>query len=187
LRAAAMGACPPVVGRRYLVPCVRARGRAPGQPDTLLPTLGPWHHDRDLAPEIGLHVHYDPRFFDLAHLVPEVRASAPDLPPEQLLLVVAHLPARGVSWEGPGDPLELAEMRCLRAMPPFPRGHSAAPWLPLAESLYAGARAARGADGCLRCPHRQTALDDLPTRGGSDRPHRECIHGLRVDGSGTVF
>lgn len=76
-------------------------------------------------------------------------------------------------------------MECLREMPTFPRGHGAVPWLPLAESLYAGKVAMRSSDGCLRCPHRQTALDNLPLRGGST-PHRECIHGLRIDANGTV-
>jgi hypothetical protein len=171
---------PPVVGLRYSVPCVRVGS-------ILLPTLGPWHVDPVLAPEVGLHVHYDPRFFDLVHLLPEVRESTPDLSPESVLLVIAHLPMTGRTWDpNAADPLVAVEMECLREMPPFPRGHSAAPWVELADALYAGSRAERDARGCLRCPHRGTALDDLPERKRT-RPHRECIHGLRIGIDGIVF
>ena len=72
-------------------------------------------------------------------------------------------------------------MECLREMPAFPRGHAAAPWLPEAERLYAGARPRRDPSGCLRCPHRDAPLEGLPVRRGRGGvpEHRECIHGLR--------
>lgn len=149
----------------------------------MLPTLGPWHSDPELSPQIGVHIHYHPQFFDLGWL----RRSAGDLPPERVLMVVAHMPSCGMTWDvGRGDPLVEVELECLREMPDFPRGHESAPWLPLAEEMYAG-DAVRLERGCVTCPHRGTRLDSLPWRERPGLPiHRECIHGLRWGEGGRL-
>lgn len=172
---------PPKVGERYRVPCVEAGG-------LYLPTLGPWHIDEVLAPEIGVHVHYDPRFFDLEWLLDRLRPD--DLPPEQVLMVVAHVPRSGITSDlGRAEQLWEAELPCLREMPAFPRGHAAAPWLATAEAAYAGRPADRLPDGCAACPHRATRLGSLPWREGTPGTprHRECIHGLRISDRGVVL
>lgn len=157
---------PPTVGQTYAVPCVHARG-------VPVPVLGPPHADPSFAPALGRHLHYDPRFLDLAI----VRIAAEGLTPEQVALVIAHK-----TPEPDDERVAEVPMVCLRAMPPWPTGAAgadAAPWVPQLARDHAGCRVL--ADG--RCPHAGTDGRSFPR--GRDGAWT-CIHGLRWAAGGEL-
>ena len=162
---------PPIVSETYLVPCVGV-GQAPV---TWLPVLGPGHSDPSFAPLLGRHIHYDPRFFDLALLRPDVlgHPQHAGLTPAQVVLVIAHrLRGDEVFAERP--------LPCLREMPAWPHGHPSAPWVPELEVAHRGCRV--GAEG--RCPHAGTDRRSFPRDADGAWT---CIHGLRWGSSGRLL
>lgn len=160
---------PPVVGERYLVPCIVVARASGGT--SLIPTLGPVHEDRSFAPLLGKHYHYDPRFLDLSI----VQLSIPGMTPEQVALVIAHK-------SGPQDTIVYAEMTCLRTMPQWPTGTvatDAAPWIPGLATTHRKCRVA--ADG--RCPHAGTDGRSFPRDADGAWT---CIHGLKWKPDGSL-
>lgn len=133
-----------------------------------LPVLGSAHSDPSFAPELGRHVHYDPRFYDLAL----VRPLVDGLPPEQALVVMAHRLSGG-------EAVEERELSCLREMPAFPHGHESAPWVPQLARDHACKRAVGGV-----CPHAGTDGRSFPRAADGSWT---CLHGLRIGADGAVL
>lgn len=150
---------PPIVGSRYPVPCILHRGQA-------YPVLGEPHEDPQIT-SIGLHIHYDPRFISDEQVVVRI----PGLTIGQVAQVIAHR-LRG------GEVFEARELECLREMPPFPRGHEAAPWVGTLEEAHRWCRSVGGV-----CPHAGTDGRSFPRAADGSW---ECIHGLRWRRDGTL-
>jgi hypothetical protein len=173
---------PPVVGRRYWVPCVRVKG-------SLWPVIGPPHGDADLGvPEV--HLHHDCRFMSERQVqqnlstILAVAATLPELwfkeaqgvTLEQVLELARHSPlaaALAVTLALPVEGLRGAptpHLRvCKREVAVAPPGW----FLPMLEQQHATVRA----PDCRSCPHRGTPLRGLPVdaEGGVVCP----AHGLR--------
>lgn len=165
-------AAPPVVGRRYWVPCVRAKGM-------LWPVIGPQHADADLGvPE--QHLHCDARFLSerqVQHNLDVMFAATASVPDAWFPKEVQDL---GVTRE---DALEFIRRSpsaaMLAAALALPVERLRAPtlhlrvckreavdagvgwFLPQLEQQHATARAV----DCRTCPHRGTPLMSLPVDG----------------------
>jgi hypothetical protein len=147
----------PIVGRYYMVPCVR-RGRK------WWPILGPWHADPELNVAVP-HYHYDLRFVAvraMRQLPPATSADMSIYSVDQRAL--GRVQAR--FDEGP----TLKRLQCRRPTPVFPSafleqlGHL--------ETTYATATL------CRVCPHRGMPIEAMPIVDGV----RVCPgHGLRWD------
>lgn len=151
---------PPVVGRFYLVPCVRLRLTGGGT--SWWPTQGPPHEDADIGvPQV--HYHHDPRFWTKAQLSGWLRP---------LPLVLGSVTEKAAILEGPA----YMRRRCSGSMPIFPRERVQDLWLPALEQTHAAATL-RGA--CKVCPHRGIPLASLPV--AADGTVTCPGHGLRWD------
>lgn len=139
---------PPIVGRYYLVPCVKTP-RDEDYPPAWVPVLGPMHEDRTTIGFPFEHYHHDLRFSSPAALARISRdadaGGAARGPLDQVLADPGHtLPAP-----------EWRRRRCHRAMPEA----SGQPWwLAAMERAHAGARL----KACRICPHRGLPLASLP-------------------------
>ena len=163
---------PPLVGRRYWVQCVRAKGM-------LWPVIGPQHADADLGvPEE--HLHCDARFMNTRQVQHNL---------SMMFAAVAALPG---PWQGAEAFIQnspsaamVASALALQAAnlrPPTPHHRvckreavdaGVAWFLPQLKRQHAAVRAV----DCRVCPHRGTPLSSLPAdeRGGVVCP----AHGLR--------
>lgn len=162
----------PIVGRFYLVPCVRTRysGR------WWVPVQGPPHSDPDLG-EAAEHYHYDARFFGPAlwgWIRPDSSISDRRL---RSLAIVQHIrddngpPVIPIVLEGP----VLRRKRCTGAMPEWPLYQS----LPGAAkfSRFEAQYTNKTLGGCKVCPHRGLPLGSIPP---NERGEIVCPgHGLR--------
>ncbi len=132
----------PIVGKYYLVECVRWKGKE------WRPLIGPSHTD----PEIGIHArhrHYDLRFMSLR--LPTQRPLF-GLQPEQRAL--------GNIYYEQLEPVVLRKMMCKRRMPDFPyadgTGHRIR-IVHLVELKFVGRKVL-----CGKCPHKGMPLESLP-------------------------
>ena len=170
---------PPIVGRRYWVPCVRTKGM-------LWPVIGPQHADADLGvPEE--HLHCDARFMSnrqVQHNLDLMFAAAAEVPgawlpkgedQEHAFELVRRSPlaatlASTVAFRAAGMRPPTLHLRvCQREAAALGVGW----FLPALEHQHATARAV----DCRVCPHRGTPLSSLPVdgEGGVVCP----AHGLR--------
>jgi hypothetical protein len=144
----------PVVGKFYLVPCVKYRG-------AWFPVIGPPHDDVEHIGVPDHHYHYDVRFLNKKDVGGFMRRRVvkrrPTCTPEEFAMI----------WFVPTDSiyygLQYKPMKCKRRMPDFPVvvGFFPAPWKQKLERAYKGASAK-----CGRCPHRGMDLRSLPVKDG---------------------
>ena len=140
----------PVVGRYYLVPCVKVVG---WKRDEWWPVIGVVHEDYDHLQVRGWHYHYDFRF------VSERLYRSHNHRPIDGLAMGTVLAADSRDWatyfpvhaEGEVDELR---RRCYRQMPEFTPG--------LCRRLEPVYKHARVNPVCARCPHRGLPLSGLP-------------------------
>lgn len=150
---------PPVVGRSYLVPCVRY---AWFHWRSLWPVFLPRHNDREFFDFDYQHYHVDPRFVSRRyyHLSRQGREffSSP----------LTHRDAPEPVLEG------YFKRLCRRDMRTYPYSHVAA--VRAIRRHYEGVQCERGPAGWI-CPHRRTPLGSFPVVDGVVT----CpLHGLRV-------
>jgi hypothetical protein len=142
---------PPIVGRTYLVPCVRAPRDAEFPPG-YVPVFGARHRDYDLIGFPYDHWHHDRRFTTPRHFALGMRIAkergAPALIFDQVLAVRTGADLPEPVWR---------PRKCWREMPAYP--DQPPRWLPDLEDAYQGKRL-RGA--CKVCPHRGLPLASLP-------------------------
>ena len=168
---------PPIVGRYYLVPCVRvSKGRLPGW----WPVTGPRHDDAEIIGFKPEHRHYDLRFITPAQLDLLCVRGRYDRPSIWDLLAgvatgqpdgEAH--ARVCTKLGP---VVYRKRLCRREQPIYQVDGALRPrWiLPLEKKLEASTVK------CGKCPHRGLPLESLPREPGTDIV--TCPgHGLRWD------
>lgn len=149
----------PVIGKFYLVPCVKAR--IAYEKYDYVPILNPSHEDSELIGSATYHRHYDIRFLSSK----QIRIIQPGY--------ALHAVFGAIIWEhhAKGEP-EMRPLKCKRAMPLYP--HARARWYPKLEAAYKDAKLSP----CLRCPHKGIDLTTMPVREGKV----ECPgHGLRFD------
>jgi hypothetical protein len=156
---------PPVVGRFYLVPCVRGEWNSKV---AWWPVAGGIHNDAEFFAFKEDHYHLDPRFMTDADL----DRGDPEKHP------LSWRPALGPLAETP----TLLRRKCKRAGVMYRHGHR-----PEAQGLratFAGRTCARNAQGLI-CPHRHYGL-------GSIAPNENGIitcplHGLMIGADGAVL
>lgn len=153
---------PPVIGQRYLVPCVLVPREGIGStPFGWWPVNGRLHDDADLGvPQ--QHYHFDPRFmstrqFECRMKFWERRVELLDLPHEiaksDVLASILPQPKNILSLR-----YQVRRMTCMREMPLFPRPRVMSTWLPGLEERYAD----KIAKDCRTCPHRGLPLSSIP-------------------------
>ena len=168
---------PPVVGERYLVPCLRSRS------GLLLPLIGPLHAD----PEIGVaqvHGHLDLRFVseDAAREV-ALRHPANATEPARSFVALCPIGVIMLSLfvcevtDERRTGITVEPLVCLRPMPLYRRA-AALRWIEGLEARYRGAALTGG-----RCPHKGLPLLSLPLQEG----RRVCPgHGLCFSEEGRL-
>lgn len=158
---------PPVVGRKYLVPCIEL-GVNRRIKEAWWPVTGPPHSDPDLGVE-AMHLHYDARFLTTAAAASIMELFAVARKREvgrrpivdaaylrcvegaELLVYVQRL----MESELPEPPLRMFERRCEREAVAFPEL-----WFtPKFEGQFAEARVK---PDCRTCPHRGMPLASQP-------------------------
>lgn len=167
---------PPLVGRCYLVPCVRydLRGLVSNWP-----VMGPRHADAEHLNFPAVHYHLDLRFLSRHQLEwigcswrgPEVEAAA--LP----------LSEHRDGTHGPLPEPTLRRLRCRRADHGYPTERVAkARGFRALWAAYAGRRCRRGKAGFI-CPHRHFPLASIVALDGIIT----CpLHGLRIDAASGI-
>lgn len=153
---------PPIVGRYYLVPCIKVTS-AESSPVGFWPVTGPQHEDREIIGFAWRHWHYDFRFLTHAQHLRKTLDRGSVL-----------CTAQGEHKE-PGIAAEVVykPRLCQREVLGFPayKAH----WLPQLRDAHADARVK-----CGKCPHRGLPLESLPREPGTDIV--TCPgHGLRWD------
>ncbi len=140
----------PIVGRRYLVPCVAIELRVlKGETHTWVPVFGGEHEDKDVIGFADMHWHFDLRFIS-----DRIFRRTGGVPP------IGSVDLKGV-LVGNFDRRTVEKPRlCRRRMPPYPRYVSFREPL---EKAYKKATVIEQ-DGCRLCPHRGLPLDGLPKR-----------------------
>jgi hypothetical protein len=187
---------PPVVGREYLVPCVRYWWKGALR---WWPVIGPKHDDIEHLNFAQVHYHLDRRFLRLAdfrrfgwtygrrHLLRGVT----NLFPSDTALAATPLSEFGFGTaynpnnHGPADeggPLPASvhrRRRCLVADVGFPTIERAGEKFERFHAAYEGKRCSRDSEGRLICPHKGALLDSL----APDRHGRAIcpLHGLAID------
>lgn len=161
---------PPVVGRMYLVPCVRVEEHGNlFVPQGWVPVTGPKHEDMEHVGFPWAHWHYDFRFLADRQL----RVLSKHTYGHVLGAVRFNLEHTAIPEVGSAP--ELRRMKCRRELPPYPHREVEQAWGP-------GLRAAC-ADKvvtCGKCPHRGLPLESLPREPGTNVV--TCPgHGLRWD------
>lgn len=159
---------PPVVGKHYLVPCIRVPNRL--RVLYWLPIVGDLHKDPDIGFEDS-HWHRDVRFSELIHppgIVPNRGYDAVEL--ELASVFIDIVP--------PHYEVVFRRMKCRREMPAFPfRGPTTGVKQPIVEKLekiFTGRKVL-----CGKCPHKGMPLESLPKD-----PDGQVIcngHGLAID------
>ncbi len=153
---------PPVVGKRYWVPCVLVPRQGIGStPGGWWPVNGRLHDDADIGvPEE--HYHFDPRFMTKRQFASKVRfwvrrvelLMPPGSRSDESDVLLSVLPD--------SEPRSLRQdhrrMTCVRAMPTFPRDRVLSSWLPGLEEAHKDVVA----KNCRTCPHRGLPLASLP-------------------------
>ncbi len=142
----------PVVGRYYLVPCVKRIDPGCHFSDTWHPVLLPLHSDPEFKPNASMpHWHYDRRFTVTEYGDDEEWSN--------------HRNAKVVlQTEGCDEypavygALEYLRKRCLRVMPEWPLVPA------FTSQVEAVCKDKRLNLGCMKCPHRGTDLRHLPPR-----------------------
>lgn len=169
---------PPVAGRWYLVPCVRAQYF---ERIDEWPVIGPEHSDAEFFNFTLQHYHIDGRFLTVTqwrsiggreYKAPGFRVGAPF--GLELLSMTPLQTSKKINPDGLPAPT-LRRVRCSQqslvypfvAVPPTDKIHAA----------YAGHQCARGKAGWI-CPHRKASLGSIaPEYGVVTCP----LHGLRID------
>lgn len=175
---------PPVVGRYYLVPCVKYRYDFKVR---WWPVVGPKHDDAEHLNFAAVHYHLDRRFLPMAMLrggyaVPTARGiregkriwRSSDT-------MLAARPLSEVTEYGPLPTPELRKRLCIVSDVGFPGRareglHSNFDRL---HEAYEGRRCGRNAEGQLICPHKGAVLSNL----AADRNGIvTCpLHGLNIN------
>jgi hypothetical protein len=161
---------PPVVGKRYLVPCIKSSLWARSR--NWLPVTGPVHLDEEIG-VIYKHWHFDLRF-----LAPSLWERLFPIDPVGTPYAMKHL--IGLEWVTAGP--EERAFRCHREQPEFPmRGSLKPPGMTSGPVtiLEPRFRNVRLKPGCLTCPHRGAPLGSLPRVNGSVVVC--ALHGLAWD------
>lgn len=169
---------PAIVGKFYLVPCVRllvdrARQHPAAGRDGWIPVIGPEHEDREVINFKAMHFHIDARFA----VEPALRRCSDPwrrLTPQQSLM---GYPVSTYSDEVGGKPIpherKLRRVLCRREATDFPTGAMVA-WLPALEMKHAACKLKPG----NICPHRGIDLTPFIKEDGTVI----CPgHGLRWD------
>jgi hypothetical protein len=172
----------PVVGKFYMVPCVRLKLREHGHPargrDGWIPIIGPEHHDREVIGFPAMHYHIDVRFLgtDVLRRYDDQRWFCE---PHRVMGHPVSTFSDGVTPSdyqlpsGHGFEKALRRLQCKRDMPDFPR-RSAWKWLPVLEEKHAACKLKPG----NICPHRGIDLTPFIKEDGTVI----CPgHGLRWD------
>ena len=167
----------PIVGRYYLVPCVRVdrqAGMTGGFPSGMWPVIGPLHDDLDDLDFHPRHWHLDCRFLTASqfdnvtiHGMNEKRVFG------MVLCKTGFYGQRGVPIPGIGDRTELVRRRCSRKQIEYPRQR-------IQGFTTMQERFSDATVRCGRCPHRNLPLMSMPRIEGTD----DVIcpgHGLRFN------
>jgi hypothetical protein len=144
----------PVLGKYYLVPCVKHMIRREVENPFFewLPIIGPWHEDSDIGTP-AYHFHYDARFIPKRTYESSRRSY--------LGKVHTAMTSHDKNTSEGLDMSKAAEvvyrrMKMLREMPEFP-GPWVAQFIPKLEKTFSKHRLT-----CAICPHRGMPLDSLP-------------------------
>lgn len=166
----------PVVGRYYMVPCVRVTHdrSVSGFPSGLWPVIGPLHDDVESLGFHPRHWHLDGRFLSASQMDNVTIKGSNSYRVFRVVLCKTGLYGQeGVPIPGVEDKTQLVRRRCMRAQPEYPDARVSG-FAKLQESM-AGSRVR-----CGRCPHRNLPLSSLPRVPGTN--HVICVgHGLRFD------
>lgn len=160
---------PPVVGKRYLVPCVHYiwLGRR-----SWWPTIGPKHEDTEILNFPWRHYHVDGRFLTQYQRQIADRYSYN----RDWQYQVSGCPL-SYGAEEPPDTVTYRPLTCTSQAVDYPFETAQADWRPKLVEAYDHQRLRRDANGVWICPHRGAPL-------GSIKPD-ECgvitcpLHGLR--------
>lgn len=150
---------PPVVGRYYMVPCVRWSWYGLVRD---WPVNGPLHHDREGIGFAEVHYHIDGRFLTEreARLAFQVRWDG--VVNNLNATPLANLRGRGPFAQGMPVQPTLVRKRCSRSTYGFDvPGHMTKSW-GLPERYGAPAPAICRKDGRKLCPHRKVDLSQFP-------------------------
>jgi hypothetical protein len=142
----------PIVGKRYLVPCVFNQGE-------WWPVYGPPHEDAEIIKFPDTHFHYDWRF----------------MPDEEMIGYNGDRSHSRVLSKGTLNFRVYEKVRvCKRKMLEFPvlttsragpeYGLKEIPFARALELAFAGENVIETSSGCRLCPHRKFRLNGLPTR-----------------------
>jgi hypothetical protein len=139
-----------IVGKLYMVPCVRIIGEK-----EWVPVLGPKHEDREIIGFIQEHYHHDPRFMTKKNF--EIgKECSPDVPGGILLTVVAD---EALFFDDKTELETSFQVKvCKREMPTFPVSN-------FRDSIRAAYANHTLKDG-LVCPHRGVPLAPFETAEG---------------------
>ena len=166
----------PVVGRYYLVPCVRVTKdkSVSGFPPGLWPVIGPLHDDIENLDFHPRHWHLDARFLSVPQLD---QVTVHDMSINRVFGVVLCKTGlygqKGVPIPGIGDKPQIMRRRCMRVQPEYPNVRVSG-FAKLQDAM------AESRVRCGRCPHRNLPLDSLPRVPGTNEVI--CVgHGLRYD------
>ena len=190
-----------ILGRTYLVPCVRSVWHTFSSRPMWLPVNGPLHDDADIIKVDFFHWHLDWRFLSRRQIrtIRERGYGIWGLPNESEVftgIISEVYPDLGEEWlrnnrQGPEDGfvalenlptpeipvethLQLKPRKLNAEYPPYPREFMMRHWLPDLEEAYRDHRLKEG----LVCPHRGGDLSGSPVIGGTVT----CpLHGLRWD------
>ena len=166
----------PVMGQRYLVPCVEItaddiKGYCEGMLKGWWPVMGPEHEDARFFDFPHSHWHFDARFMSARQLRNRAHRSflLGKIGQQEAVFVLTFPLTNHGNLRAP----ELRRKQCLRQMPEWERTLPALP--KLERVLLAEGRTLKG--NCKVCPHRGFPLASLPVAadGGVTCPG----HGLR--------
>jgi hypothetical protein len=165
-----------VVGKYYLVPCMRVRYERGNEIDWLV--IGPEHSDAEYLNFHYQHYHFDVRFVSKSVFESQLKIGIGPY----ALAAVLHTGRHRSRNEMVIGPFE-KRRKCLRLMPEFPiygpvfpKPKLNASWMPDLEAAYKDCTIK--AD-CLRCPHRGLPLNGPPV---DEQGNVVCPgHGLRFN------
>jgi hypothetical protein len=176
----------PVIGKRYLVPCL-SYPHSPRNP--WVPVLGTRHEDADVIGFTQEHFHYDFRF--ISDYQVQLIATFSRLHSQLNLPLEVLLPCLMNCVTTRPGPVVSRSRLCYRAMPVFPSHHgpntsSPLPFMEKLEKLEELEEAYRDAKvtTCGTCPHRGMNLNGVPA---DEQGRKVCpLHGLRWNREGNL-
>lgn len=166
---------PPIVGRYYMVPCVRWKWMGIVAD---WPVNGPLHHDREGIGFEPVHYHIDGRFLTARQSRKAFETAWWSSGSKLNAYPVANLNGVGPWTSGLPVKPTLMRRRCSRASYGFEIPESATESWGLKERYGSPAQAICRKDGRKLCPHRKVDLSQFPA--DADGIVTCPLHGLKV-------